>query len=54
MFNLFKSDPKAKIQKEIDRISEKALRMQRDGKLREYGQLIQQIEDLEKEKAQLD
>ena len=48
MFNLFKSDPKAKIQKEINQLSEKALHYQRNGKLREYGELMKEVEELGK------
>jgi len=52
MFGFFKSDPKAKIQKEIDTLSKKALQFQREGNLREYGKLMSSIEKLEKQKEQ--
>ena len=53
MFSFFKSDPKAKIQKEIDKLYEKAMQFQRKGDLREYSKLIQSIEELEKKKELL-
>ena len=53
MFGLFKSNPKAKIQKQINRLYEKALPLQRNGKLREYGQIMKEIDGLEKKKNSL-
>ncbi len=54
MFGLFKSDPKKKLQKEIDQLSAKALTFQRNGDLREYGRLMKKIEELEKKKELID
>jgi hypothetical protein len=50
MFDLFKRNPNAKLQKEIDRLYEKGFQLQRSGKLVEYGRVLKKIEELEKQK----
>lgn len=48
MFGWFKSDPKKNIKKQIQKKLEKATEYQRNGKLREYAELIEEVEELEK------
>tara|TARA_Y100000816_G_scaffold286361_1_gene267390 strand:+ start:657 stop:845 length:189 start_codon:yes stop_codon:yes gene_type:complete len=52
MFNFIKSlfvtDPAEKIKKERDRKYKEAVHFQRNGKLREYAEVMKEIEDLEK------
>ena len=45
---LFKKDPGSKIRKIRDRKYKEAVHFQRDGKLREYAEVMKEIEDLEK------
>lgn len=52
--NLFGLDKKAKIKSQIDRKYKEALNFQRNGKLREYGQVMKEIEDLENAYIALD
>ena len=47
--SLFVSDPGKKIRKQLDLKYKQAVEYQRNGKLREYGQTMKEIEDLEKE-----
>ena len=47
--SLFVSDPGKKIRKQLDIKYKQAVEFQRNGKLREYGQVMKEIEDLEKE-----
>jgi len=56
MFNLFKSDPKKKLEKEYRILLEKAVDAQRNGKIDLYAQLssdadkvLKKIESLDKE-----
>ncbi|MFT4978261.1 MAG: hypothetical protein ACI8S6_004169 [Myxococcota bacterium] len=49
MFGWFKQSPEKKLQKQIDAKQEEALQLQRNGKLREYAVLTQEIEALEDE-----
>ena len=44
---LFGLDAKAKIRSQIDRKYKESVAYQRNGKLREYGQVMKEIEDLE-------
>lgn len=46
---LFKSEPGKKTRKELDRKYKLAVEFQRNGKLREYGKIMKEIEDLEKQ-----
>jgi hypothetical protein len=45
--SLFFSSPGEKIKRLRDQKYEKAVQLQRDGKLREYAKLMKEIEDLE-------
>ena len=45
---LFRSEPGAKIRKARDRKYKEAVQLQRNGKLREYAEVIKEIEELEK------
>ena len=47
MFGWFKSDPKTQIKKEIKKKLAQATDYQRNGKLREYAELIEEVEALE-------
>lgn len=47
MLSFFKKDPKKALEKEIARKSEAAVALQRNGKLREYGALMAEIDKLE-------
>ena len=47
MFSLFKKDPAKQLKKEIASKYEKATALQRNGKLREYGEAMQEIQQLE-------
>ena len=49
MFNIFKKDPAKKLEKQIEQLSEQAVHYQRNGKLREYADLMAKIEELNKE-----
>ena len=51
--SLFISDPGKKIRKQLDLKYKQAVEYQRNGKLREYGQTMKEIEDLEKEYAEV-
>jgi len=54
MFGWFKSDPKKKLQKQIDSKMTRAVEFQRNGKLREYAELMKEVETLEKELSALE
>ena len=45
--NLFIAEPGVKIQKQISRKQELAMQLQRNGKLREYADIMKEIETLE-------
>jgi len=47
MFGWFKSDPQKQIKKEIKKKLSQATEYQRNGKLREYAELIAEVELLE-------
>lgn len=49
MFGLFKKDEAAKLQKEYERISEKAMHAQRNGNIELYAELSQKAEDIGKQ-----
>lgn len=53
MFSLFKRDPVKQLKKEIASKYEAATALQRNGKLREYGEAMQEIEQLEAKLDQL-
>lgn len=44
MFGWFKSDPRAKLQKQYEALMGKAVEAQRNGKIELYGQLSQEAE----------
>ncbi len=48
MFGLFKKDESAKLQKEYERISEKAMQAQRNGNIELFAELSQQAEEIGK------
>ena len=47
MFGLLKSNPHKQIRKEIQLKLKQAMKFQRSGKLREYADLVAEIENLE-------
>ena len=47
MFGWFKSDPKKDLKKKIQKKLAQATEYQRNGKLREYAELIEEVEALE-------
>lgn len=47
--SLFVSEPGAKIKKIRDRKYKEAVQFQRNGKLREYAEVMKEIEELEKQ-----
>ena len=49
MFGFFKSDPVKKLQNKIQKKYTESVQLQRNGKLKEYGEIMKEIEDLEKE-----
>ena len=49
MFSWFKKDPSKKLTAQIKAKYEESVRLQRNGKLREYGVLMSEIEELEKQ-----
>jgi len=49
MFGWFKKDPAKKLEKEISKKYEESVHLQRNGDLREYGRVMKEIEDLEKQ-----
>ena len=49
MFGLFSKDPTKKIQKKIQQKYTQSVELQRNGKLREYGEIMKEIEVLEQE-----
>lgn len=53
MFSLFKKDPAKKLEKQIASRYEEAVAFQRNGKLREYGEAMKEIEGMEARLAEL-
>jgi hypothetical protein len=49
MFGWFKKDPAKALERKIARKQEEAVALQRNGRLREYGALMKEIEGLEDE-----
>ena len=49
MFGLFKKDPTKKIQQKIERKYNESVAFQRNGKLKEYGEVMKEIDLLEQE-----
>lgn len=54
MFGLFKKNPKKALQIKIKAKYEESVRMQRNGKLREYGELMTEIASLEAQLKELE
>lgn len=46
MFNIFKKDPRKKLQKEYEAIMEKAVEVQRSGDLKAYAKMISESEEI--------
>ena len=53
MFGWLKKDPAKTLEKQIARKHQEAVQLQRNGKLREYGALMKEIEGLEQERVAL-
>lgn len=53
MFGWLKKDPAKALEKQISRKHQEAMQLQRNGKLREYGALMKEIEGLEEERVAL-
>jgi len=53
MFGWLKKDPAKALDKQISRKHQEAMQLQRNGKLREYGALMKEIEGLEEERVAL-
>ena len=49
MFGLFKKNPAAKLRKEIERLGEQSVHLQRNGKLADYAKVMTQIDALSRE-----
>lgn len=49
MFGWFKKDPVADLQKKISKKYEESVRLQRSGKIEEYGKVMVEIEQLQNE-----
>ena len=49
LMSIFKVDPKKKILKERDKLYKLSVQLQRSGNIQNYGEVMKQIEDLEKE-----
>ena len=49
MFGLFKQDPTKRLQKKIQQKYTQSVEFQRNGKLREYGAVMKEIDSLEEE-----
>ena len=53
MFGIFKSNPQKKIKRMLQRKYAESVQLQRNGNLREYGQVMKEIEKLERELEEL-
>ena len=53
MFGWFRSDPAKTLERKIAKKYDEAVQLQRNGRLREYGALMKEIEDLETELAEM-
>ena len=49
MFGWFKKDPVADLEKKISKKYEESVRLQRSGKIEEYGKVMVEIEQLQNE-----
>ncbi len=49
MFGWFRSDPSKSLERKIAKKYDEAVQLQRNGRLREYGALMKEIEGLEAE-----
>lgn len=49
MFDLFKKDPGKDLKRQIKQLSEKAVFYQRNGKIKEYAEVMTKIDKLQKE-----
>ena len=47
MFGFFSSDPIKKIESQIKKKYTQSVQLQRNGKIKEYGRIMKEIEDLE-------
>ena len=47
MFNFLKKDPQKKLKAQIKSKYEESVRLQRNGKIKEYGDIMAEIEKLE-------
>ena len=45
--SFFRKDPRAKIRSTIAKKQEQAMQLQRNGKLREYAEIVKEVETLE-------
>lgn len=53
MWNLFKRDPRKRLERELRAQSARAVEYQRNGKLKEYARATAEVERLDKELQQL-
>ncbi len=53
MFGWFKKDPVADLEKKISKKYEESVRLQRSGKIEEYGKIMLEIEQLQDKLQQL-
>ena len=53
MFGFFSSDPIKKIEKQIKKKYTLSVQLQRNGKIKEYGEIMKEIEGLEQELERL-
>ena len=49
MFGLFRKDPLKEVQKKIEQKYDQSIEFQRNGKIREYSQVMKEIDELERE-----
>ena len=49
MFGLFKKDPGKELKKQMAQLSEKAIFYQRNGKIKEYSEVMTKIDKLQQE-----
>ena len=53
MFSWLKKNPTSKLESKIKAKYEESVRLQRNGKIKEYGEIMLEIQDLEKQLDQL-
>lgn len=49
LLSFFKKDPSKELKKRMAKMSEEAMHFQRNGKIREYSELMTKVESLQKE-----